>query len=122
MKIKLYENIPVLIAPFLESFGHDVDTIRDEGLLGANDSVVWEATCREKRFFITQDLDFSDDRKFPLGTHTGILLVRLANPSLPKLMQRLQEIISTNRIETGSGCFITVAEKKIRIRRPLNDI
>lgn len=46
MKIKLDENIPTLLAPVLTALGHEVDTVRDEGLLGEADPVVWEATCR----------------------------------------------------------------------------
>lgn len=118
MKIKLDENIPTLLAPVLTAMGHEVDTVRDEGLLGEADPVVWEAACQEGRFFITQDLDFSDFRQFAPGFHAGILLVRFDNPSLPSLLQRLREIVSQQDLESWSGCFITVSEKKLRILRP----
>ena len=35
MKFKLDENLPVSSAAILTSVGHDVDTITDEGLIGA---------------------------------------------------------------------------------------
>jgi predicted nuclease of predicted toxin-antitoxin system len=41
------------------------------------DCEVWEAAQRDERFLITQDLDFSDVRRFVPGSHRGILLVRL---------------------------------------------
>ncbi|MBF0420753.1 MAG: DUF5615 family PIN-like protein [Magnetococcales bacterium] len=117
MKIKLDENIPVLLVPELISLGHDVDTVRDEGLLGEADPVFWEAVCREGRFFITQDLDFSDIRKFAPGTHSGLLLVRFDNPSLFDLLHRLRETMTQYDVERWSGCLVTVSEKKVRVFR-----
>lgn len=36
MKIKLDENMPVALAELLRSAGHDVETVRDENLSGAD--------------------------------------------------------------------------------------
>ena len=52
MKIKLDENIPLSVAISLPSLGHDVDTVKSEKLVGAPDSVVWDAAQREGRLFI----------------------------------------------------------------------
>jgi predicted nuclease of predicted toxin-antitoxin system len=64
MKIKLDENLPHRLAPLLNALGHDVHTMDDEGLVGRADTEVWEAAQKESGFLITQDLDFSDSRKF----------------------------------------------------------
>jgi hypothetical protein len=37
MKIKLDENLPHVLSDELVSFGHDVDTVDDEGLAGEPD-------------------------------------------------------------------------------------
>jgi predicted nuclease of predicted toxin-antitoxin system len=76
MRIKLDENLPVRLAGVLVSLGHDADTVSAEGLSGRADSAVWAATQTAGRFLITQDLDFSDMRRFQPGTHGGILVVR----------------------------------------------
>ena len=73
MKIKLDENLPDLAAAELRNLGHDVDTVADEGLCGSQDEVLWRAIQVAQRFLITQDLDFSDARKYPAGSHSGIL-------------------------------------------------
>jgi predicted nuclease of predicted toxin-antitoxin system len=72
MKIKLDENLPDGLAVVLNDLGHDTQTVRDEDLTGREDFVLWGVVQREGRFLITQDLDFSDARKFSLGTHFGI--------------------------------------------------
>jgi len=80
MKIKLDENLPVRLAGMLASLGHDADSVFAEGLAGSSDPVVWHAAQAAGRFFITQDLDFSDLRAYQPGTHPGILVVRLRVP------------------------------------------
>jgi predicted nuclease of predicted toxin-antitoxin system len=78
MKVKLDENLPSGLALALRARGHDVDTVADEGLKGRDDATIWQAAQAEGRFLITQDLDFSDVRRFSPGTHAGLLLVRPA--------------------------------------------
>ena len=81
MKIKLDENLPAALATRLRGLGHDVETVREEGLEGKKDDRIWISAQSEGRFLITQDLDFSDARRFVPGSHSGILLVRLKNGS-----------------------------------------
>ena len=69
MKIKLDENIPVSLVSTLRRMGRDVVTVHDEGLGGQEHDIVWEACQQEGRFFVTQDLDFSDIDKFRPGRH-----------------------------------------------------
>lgn len=80
MKIKLDENLPASLVEGLTPLGHDVDTVVQEGLAGAEDPQVWRVAQEEGRFLITQDLDFSDLSDFAPGSHNGIMLVRLREP------------------------------------------
>jgi predicted nuclease of predicted toxin-antitoxin system len=80
VKIKLDENLPAGLAATLGSLGHDVETVPMEGLGGKQDEIIWATAQAEARFLITQDLDFSDIRKYQPGLHHGILLVRLRQP------------------------------------------
>ena len=67
MKTKLDENLPAGLRPVLEKLGHDVDTAVSEGLAGHGDDDIWAASQQSGRFLITQDLDFSDVRRFRPG-------------------------------------------------------
>jgi hypothetical protein len=80
VKLKLDENLPASLVQALASLGHDVDTVPAEGLAGRADADVWRAAQGEARLLVTQDLDFSDARRFAPGSHHGILLVRLRAP------------------------------------------
>ena len=80
MKLKLDENLPESLLAALTALGHDADNVRMENLRGKADAEVWQAAQKAGRFLITQDLDFSDIRKFSPGSHHGLMLVRLRLP------------------------------------------
>jgi len=119
MNIKLDENLPASLSSVLGSRGHEVQTVPQEKLAGANDITVWEAAQREGRFFITQDLDFSDVRRFIPGTHHGLLLLRLRIPSRRALVERVRRIFEDEDVESWAGCFVVASDHKIRTRRPV---
>jgi predicted nuclease of predicted toxin-antitoxin system len=118
MNIKLDENLPLRLAGLLVTLGHDTDTVSSEGLSGAVDPVVWKAAQDSSRFFVTQDLDFSDVRAFKPGTHHGLLLVRLRVPSRQALTRKIETIFKTEDVENWHQCFVVATDRKIRIRRP----
>ena len=118
MRIKLDENLPMRAAWCLRQLGHDVDTVFDEGLGGQNDARLWEAAQADGRFLVTQDLDFSDRRRFAPGTHHGILLIRLDDLEQPRIADHLKAWFSGAPSETWAGAFVVASPRKIRILRP----
>jgi predicted nuclease of predicted toxin-antitoxin system len=117
MRIKLDENLPVSLAAVLGDLDHDVHTVAEENLSGRNDREVWEAAQQDVRFLITQDLDFSDVRRFAPGTHCGILLVRLHSPDRHSLIMRVSEVFQREDVSDWAGCFVVVTERKTRVIR-----
>lgn len=115
MNIKLDENLPLRLATLLKSLGHDVHTVHDERLVGHADGEIWESAQKESRFLITQDLDFSDTRRFAPGSHNGILLVRLRSPNRSSLIQRIGELFQTENVSDWPHCFVVPTERKIRV-------
>jgi predicted nuclease of predicted toxin-antitoxin system len=118
MKIKVDENLPAGLAGLLATHDHDIQTVPGEKLAGAKDPAVWDAAQRESRFLITQDLDFSDVRRFQPGTHYGLLLVRLRMPTRRALLERVRVIFETEDVSSWAGCFVVATDHKLRIRRP----
>lgn len=119
MKVKLDENLPARLSAVLFAHGHDVDTVVDENLSGHPDADIWSAACKEGRFFITQDLDFSDTRRFAPGTHAGLLLLRLREPGANALVAAVSGVVG--ELDDWHGCFVVMTENKIRIRRAALD-
>jgi len=116
MKIKPDENIPASLGTTVESIGHDVDTVMQENRVGAPDSAIWQAATQEKRFLITQDLDFSDFRRFPPGAHPGIMIVRLGNPSRRRLIERISGVFNRESVNDWKGGIVILTDRKLRIR------
>ncbi len=118
MKIKLDENLPLRLAILLKDLGHDAHTLHDESLVGHTDREIWEATQKELRFLITQDLDFSDLRQFAPGSHYGILRVRFRSPSRRDLIERVGELFRKENVAEWTSCFVVATESKIRVLKP----
>ena len=117
MKVKLDEYIPVSPVEVIALLGHDVQTVIGQALTGKADAEIWRQCQLEDRLLMTQDLGFSDARKFQPGSHSGIVLVRLQNPGSVALFSLLSSIFRNNDIEARKGCFVVLSETKIRIRR-----
>ncbi|MBN8596259.1 MAG: DUF5615 family PIN-like protein [Planctomycetes bacterium] len=117
MLIKLDENIPDLVADRLRQLGHEVHTIREEGLTGASDERVSAELGKERRFLVTQDLDFSDARRFVENSPMGVLIVRLSNPTRRQIASRVEEVFVGQAEADLVGSITIATEKKIRVRR-----
>jgi predicted nuclease of predicted toxin-antitoxin system len=117
MKIKLDENLPEEVGQLLIAAGHDVHSVPDESLEGENDNTIFRAAVQEDRLLFTQDLDFSDIRQFAPGTHPGIVLIRVREPSRRRLIARIQQLLKENSIDEWNGCFVVASDRKLRIRR-----
>ena len=102
----------------LRDAGYDPDRVHDQGLSGASDETVWQRVCEERRFFITLDLDFSDVRRFPPGTHPGILLLRPRTASHNTVMEVLDRVLRERSLDLLRGCLTVASESYTRIRRP----
>jgi predicted nuclease of predicted toxin-antitoxin system len=90
----------------------------DEDLAGEADGHIWQAAQQESRFLVTQDLDFSDIRRFAPGSHAGLLLVRLRDPGRNALAAAVLEVFSMPAAADWQGCFVVITEKKLRVLRP----
>ena len=118
MKVKLDENLPASLVEELAALGHDADSVPQEGIAGHPDSDVFDAAQKAGRFLITQDLDFSDLRRFAPGSHHGILLVRMSTPGRIALRERVRTIFQAEEVASWEGCFVVATDRKLRIRRP----
>ena len=115
-KFKIDENLPLEVADLLSQFGYDVETVLSEGLEGSNDDILFQTCKTEKRIFITFDLDFSDIRAYPPGTHPGIIVIRLDDQSVGETLSTINKIIPAFKEETPDSKLWIVEKKKIRIR------
>ncbi len=118
ISVKLDENLGQSAMELLQKAGYSVDRGTNEGLSGAKDPVVWQRVCQEGRFFITLDLDFSDVRRFPPGTHPGLLLLRPKDRSRDAVVRVLKRVLQEHPLSNLTGCLVVADEHRTRLRRP----
>ncbi|MBJ7608660.1 MAG: DUF5615 family PIN-like protein [Candidatus Dormibacteraeota bacterium] len=118
MRVKLDENLGQRLRRLLTEQGHDVDTVVDEGLGGADDDVVAAAATSEERMLLTLDLDFADIARFAPGSHPGMVVIRVPalRPSLVTVA--LTGLLARHRLEELAGCTVIAQLGTVRIRRP----
>ena len=66
----------------------------------------------------TQDLGFSDERRYPPGSHQGILVLRLSDDRSRAAAERLTALFQAEAVEAWAECLVVVTDHKIRVRRP----
>lgn len=118
MRIKLDENLPTVLWEWLKGQGHDAVRIHDERFTGTPDSELWPRILPERRLFITLDVAFGDLRVYPLGTHAGILLVRLSKQGPRAVTAAVQRVLMHLTPVEMQGSLIVVDDWRTRVRRP----
>ena len=93
MKFKVDENLPTEYASILGGAGFEADTVSDEKLSGASDSVLSERCCTEDRVLMTLDLDFANVRAYPPKSHPGIVVFRSKSQDKPTLVALLKRLV-----------------------------
>jgi predicted nuclease of predicted toxin-antitoxin system len=118
MRFKLDENIDARQVPLFAGGGHDVDTVRAEGLSGCRDEAIYE-TCRQTgRTLITLDLDFASPFRFPPEGTEGIVVIRPPRPVLPAVKATLQSVLAELTAKSLAGVLWIVEPGRIRVYDP----
>jgi len=117
-KLKLDENLSILLKSTLSRMGYDVRTAGEEELLGRPDIEIAAAAHREERVLLTLDLEFGDLRKHPPGQHPGIVLFRPRSLGPLTVNRFIEGFLKSANLEDFPGCIMIVDPSKVRVRRP----
>ena len=120
MKIKVDENIGRAGIEFLRQYYRDVITVREQGLGGAADAVVFEACCQENRTLITLDRDFGHTPRFPPAQSAGIVVLDLGGPaSVQRLRGRLRQFqrLAASRPVTGELWIVEPGQVRVHLSK-----
>lgn len=118
LRVKLDENLGRSHAELLRRAGYAAARLTDQGLSGAADEAVWAHVCAEGRFLVTLDLDFSDVRRFPPGTHPGVLLLRPRTRGRQAVLDVLSRVLRELPLDGLRGCLAVADAAHTRVRRP----
>lgn len=116
MKIKLDENIGSRGTELLAERGHDVSTVRDQGLSGSSDEKIFEVCAAEGRILVTLDRDFGEVLRFPPEESAGIVILDLGPRASPqRLLDRLRDFLTVAEEQDVRGSLWIVEPGRVRI-------
>jgi hypothetical protein len=119
LKIKIDEDLHKSTAEAVRRLVPDNLTVFEEGLSGTLDPPLWKIVQKEQRFLITGDKAFANIKKYPPGTHAGVLLLRPDEDGIPQMMDLIQEVLKLGILENIGGCVAVATPRRMRVRRPV---
>jgi predicted nuclease of predicted toxin-antitoxin system len=113
------EDMPRSTANALRGAGYVAEDVRDVGLRGHSDADVYAYAQRTGAALITCDKGFANVVVFPVGSHAGLIVVRIPDEVAPAELNRmLLDAVSQLGSDPLAGCLVIVEIGRIRIRRP----
>jgi hypothetical protein len=84
---------------------------------GWTDTQLWIAVQRDERYLVTADKGFGDIRSYPPGKHRGILLLRPDEDGIRPILDLLQKVLNSYKLEDLVGATTIATPRGIRLRK-----
>ncbi len=115
--VKLDEDLAPISAAPLQAAGHEVRSVLTQGWSGIADNELLQRVTAEGAMLVTADKGFGDIRKYPPGSHGGIILLRPDNESLGEYRELLALLVARHELEALAGAVTVVTSRSVRTRR-----
>lgn len=118
MTFKLDQNLDLGTVALLGRAGHDVVTVRAEGIEGADDEDRFRVSVSEGRALITLDKDFLDTVRFPPRDTPGRIVLRPPKPLISLIRALASRLPALLERHVLSGSLWVLSPGRFRIYRP----
>jgi predicted nuclease of predicted toxin-antitoxin system len=116
MRIKLDENLGLLGKALLEADGHDVMTVAELQMTGAEDEFIFKVCQNEGRMLVTLDHDFGYTLRFPPEATAGIAVLECRGRLSPSTIEaRVRELAAMLRARPNERELWIVEPGRVRI-------
>jgi len=109
--------VDVRLAGWLRDQGHDALHLRELGLQDLPDVQVFAKAMAEGRIVVTHDLDFGEISAFTQRRAASVVVFRLHDPRLDRLIARLSTVLADCVPALRAGAVVIVEEARLRVRR-----
>lgn len=119
LHLLLDQNIPEEIAQWLRVKFLDlrITHVKDVKLDGRPDPEIFRWAQANLAMVVSYDEDFADTRSFPLGTHHGIVRLRVWPTTVEETQSALDRLLTQVPSADLRGSLIIIDREKIRLRR-----
>lgn len=114
--VKVDEDLPRGVDNLFGLQGHSATTVGDQGWSGVSDEILWSRVQSEGRWLITADKGFADLRKYPPGSHAGVILLRPREESRRADLELAANAVGRLDLDKSRGAIIVVTPRGIRVR------
>ena len=112
------EDVPRSTAVALRDAGFHAEDVRDVGLRGHSDADVFAHAQTTGAVLVSCDKGFANTLAFPVGSHAGIIVIRIPDEASPSELNReLLRAIGQLANESLAGYLVILEVGRIRIRR-----
>ena len=114
----LDQNIPEEITGWLreKSPGWRISHVKEIGLAGRPDPEIFLWAQTNNAIVVTYDEDFADTRSFPLGSHHGIVRLRVWPTTVEETRAAIERLLTQVTDKDLPGSLIIIDRDKIRLR------
>jgi predicted nuclease of predicted toxin-antitoxin system len=113
------ENLPGGLVEALASRGLSAEHVGDNPeLRGSHDDELMEYAQRGSLTIVSKDKDFADVTRYPLGSHHGVVCVRLPNRMrIDEQVRLVVAAIESLDAREIAGSIVTVEAGRVRVRK-----
>lgn len=95
----------------------DIKHVNELGFQGKSDEFLFLWAIKNKSIIVTYDEDFADSRFYPLGSHHGIIRLRVWPMTTEQTKNALMRLLNDYAPSNWFICLIIIDNQKIRIRK-----
>jgi predicted nuclease of predicted toxin-antitoxin system len=119
LNLLLDQNIPLTVAVWMRERcpTWKISHVKEIGLSGRPDPEVFRWAQANKAIVVTYDEDFADARSFPLGSHHGIIRLRVWPTTIEATKTSFERLLNQVPLADWSGSLIIIDREKIRLRK-----
>ena len=119
MRLLADESLTARTWHFLRTLGHELLTLNDLGRLGVTNGEVLALAKTHHAILIAEDRGLGNLLTYPLGTHDGIIVLKIrAAQDIDAVHRHLRDALTAIPPNELVGCLLIVDPNKYRLRRP----
>lgn len=117
MRIFIDECVWQVTRDFVQQLGHDLATVEERGLGGADDDIVLAQAVSENRALLTRDMDLSNILLYPPANYLGIIVLKISPHNIDAVHRMLASALAYFTQDSVRQALIIVDHNKFRERR-----